>query len=171
MPEDDRPTTPNVPIRTGELGDDAWVTFRRGARFGSRDLPLGDLAGARRVGFLVTVLDPGDQSCPFHYHQLEEEHFYVLEGRCVLRSGEERHEMGPGDYVCFPPASGVAHCFENPFDEPCRYLTVGTKEANEVCVYPDSGKVLIGSLDVMARLPAESLDYWDGEPVDEALEK
>jgi uncharacterized cupin superfamily protein len=164
------PTTPNVPIRSRDLDDDAWQSYSEGVRYGTRDLPLSALGGAARIGVLVTLLEPGKQSCPFHYHQLEEEHFYILEGACVLRSGTERHVMGPGDYVCFPPGTGVAHCFENPFQTPCRMLTIGSKEPDEVCVYPDSRKVLIRSLQTIVQQPAESLPYWDGERADEPLD-
>ena len=166
-----KPTAPNVPIRESQLGDDAWIKFQRGARFASRDLPLSDLAGGTQIGLSLTVLPPGAQSCPFHFHEREEEHFYILAGRCVLRSGDERHEMAAGDYVCFPAGSGVAHSFENPFDEPCRYLTIGNRFADEVCVYPDSKKILVRTprCKLMMPLPAASLDYWTGEPVDEPL--
>jgi uncharacterized cupin superfamily protein len=112
---------------------------------------------------------PGKQSCPFHYHQREEEHFFVLSGRCILRSGTERYEMGPSDYVCFPAGTAVAHCFENPFDEPCRVLAIGTRDPNEVAVYPDSGKALVHALRSILPLPEQSLDYWHGERADEPL--
>lgn len=167
----ERPKTPNVPIRASELGDDAWESYARGSRFASRDLPLGDLGGAVRIGAGIMVLDPGKQSCPFHYHHREEEHFYVLAGKCVLRSGEERYVMDAGDYVCFPPGTGVAHAFENPFAEPCRIFVVGNRDPDEVCVYPDSGKVLVSSPSqrIITDFPEASLDYWHGEPVDEPL--
>lgn len=164
--------TPNVPIREATLGDDAWVSFRRGARFASRDLPLSDLGGCAQIGLSLTELPPGAQSCPFHFHDREEEQFYILSGRCVLRSGGDRHEMGPGDYVCFPAGTGVAHSFENPFDEPCRFLTIGNRFEDEVCVYPDSEKMLVRTArsKTMVPLPEASLEYWTGEPVDEPLE-
>lgn len=167
-----KPTpTPNLPIREASLGDEAWISYQRGARFRTRDLPLSDLGGCVQIGVAVTELPPGAQSCPFHFHDREEEHFYVLAGRAVLRSGDQRHEMGPGDYVCFPAGTGVAHAFENPFDEPCRYLTIGNRLDEEVCVYPDSDKMLVRTrrAQVMTTRPRESLEYWTGEPVDVPL--
>jgi uncharacterized cupin superfamily protein len=168
-----RPTpTPNLPLRSASLGEDAWTPFERGVRFASRDLLLSDLGGGTQIGVALTVLPPGKQACPFHSHEREEEHFFVLEGRAVLRSGDDRHVMGPGDYVCFPAGTGVAHSFENPFDEPCRYLTIGNRFDAEVCTYPDSGKLLVraGQTRVMTTLRAASLDYWHGERDDVALE-
>ncbi len=159
--------TPNVPIASSLLQYESYAT---GTRFGGRSIALGKLGGARLVGVNLDEIAPGKQSCPFHFHQLEEEHFYVLQGRSILRSGSQRHEMGPGDYVCFPAGTGVAHCFENPFAEPCLVLAIGTREPNEVAVYPDSGKVMLRSLRTIVALPERSLDYWQGERTEEPLE-
>jgi uncharacterized cupin superfamily protein len=158
--------TPNVPIRSGEL---PWKDYGHGVRFGGRSLALGKLGGAQLVGVNLDEIAPGKQSCPFHYHQREEEHFFVLKGRCILRSGEQRHELGPSDYVCFPAGTGVAHCFENLFEEPCLLLAIGTRDAHENVVYPDSGKVLAKALNAILPLPEQSLDYWHGERTDEPL--
>lgn len=158
--------TPNVPLSSSQL---PWREYGQGVRFGGRSLALGKLGGAQLVGVNLDEIAPGKQSCPFHYHQREEEHFFVLKGRCILRSGEQRHEMGPSDYVCFPAGTGVAHCFENPFEEPCLLLTIGTRDPNDVCVYPDSGKALVHALRAILPLPEQSLGYWHGERPDEPL--
>ncbi|HWB74032.1 MAG TPA: cupin domain-containing protein [Nannocystaceae bacterium] len=165
---DARPTlsrapTPNVPIRSHELAFDIW---HEGARFGGAELALGRLGGARDVGVNLVELAPHRQSCPLHWHLREEEHFYVLEGRCVLRSGDERHEMSAGDYVCFPAGTRVAHAFENPHAEPCRLLAIGTRVADEIAVYPESGKMKLRALDAIVEFPPRSLDYWHGEHID-----
>lgn len=165
-PSTGRAPAPNVPIRSSDLEFDRW---QEGTRFAGGEIPLGRLGGAERVGVNLVELTPGKQSCPFHWHLLEEEHFFVLEGRCVLRSGESRFEMGPGDYVCFPAGTRVAHCFENPYPEPCRMLTIGTREKNEVAVYPDSQKMKIRALNVIVPWNDKGLDYWHAERPDEPL--
>lgn len=162
---------PNQPIRSGDM---EWEDYSKDSvRFGDKTLPLGDHGGATQVGFNLVELPPGKQSCPFHYHMKEEEHYYILEGRCVLRSGEEKHEMKAGDYVCFPAGTGVAHATLNPFSEPCKMIVVGSPRADsgEVCVYPDSKKVLIKALKAIIPWPQESLDYNHGEPCSEPLER
>ena len=155
---------PNLPLASDSL---PWVEYGDCARFGDRTIPLGDHGGCTQVGFNLVELPPGKQSCPFHWHMKEEEHFYVLSGRCVLRSGEDRFEMGPGDYVCFPAGSEVGHATLNPFDEPCRMLVVGTRSPDEVCVYPDSGKAMVRALGRhLMPWPQASLTYLHGEPAD-----
>jgi uncharacterized cupin superfamily protein len=157
------PPTPNVPIAAPTHRPTAWS---EGARFGGRELPLSRMAGASQVHVNLTVVPAGKQSCPLHYHLREEEHFFVLEGRCVLRSGEERFTVGPGDYVCFPAGTGVAHAFENPFEADCALLAVGPADPAEIAVYPESGKAKLRATGSIVPWPQPSLDYWAGEAVD-----
>lgn len=165
-PDPQVPSSPNVPIATAGLEPLRW---QQGERFGGAELPLGDLGGASQIGVNLVELAPGRQSCPLHYHLREEEHFYVLGGRCVLRVDDARHPMGPGDYVCFPAGTRVAHCFENPYDEPCKLLAIGSRIADEVAVYPESQKMKLRALGLIVPLPDATLDYWQGERPDEPL--
>ena len=105
---------------------------------------------------------PGRSTCPFHSHQREDEVFYVLAGRGVLRYGDELQELRPGDCVSCAAGTGIAHQIANPFDEELVYLAIGTHDPDEVCIYPDNGKVMVRSLQKIGWL--EDRDYLDGEP-------
>lgn len=118
--------------------------------------------GKGRLGVSQTRLPPGRVAVPFHFHQREDEVFFVLSGRGVLRYGEVLREVGPGDCIACPARSGVAHQLANPFDEDLVYLAIGHNDPDEVCVYPDTGKVLVRSLQSVGRL--ERTPYMDGEP-------
>ena len=48
---------------------------------------------------------------------------------------------------------------------------IGDHEPNEVCVYPDSSKVLVRGLDRAILRDGERLDYWDGEHADEPVKQ
>jgi uncharacterized cupin superfamily protein len=160
---------PNLPLRSEEL---PWEDYTKDTkRFGDRTIPLGAHGGGTQIGFNLVELPPGKQSCPFHYHHREEEHIFILEGRCILRSGEGRYEMKAGDYVCFPAGTGVGHATLNPFPEPCRMIVAGTPRADplEVVVYPDSGKVMLRALRKLIPWPQDGLDYNHGEKADEPL--
>lgn len=158
--------TPNEPLATHALTFDAWS---EGQRFGGRELALSRLAGAEQVHVNVMVVPAGKQSCPFHYHLREEEHFYALQGQCVLLSGEDRYPFGAGDYVCFPAGTGVGHAFENPFARDCTILAIGPRDEAEIAVYPRSGKAKLRATETIIDWPQESLDYWQGEPTDEPV--
>ena len=62
---------------------------------------IAQVVGARDLGYSVTFVAPGSRSYPYHFHHGEEEAFYVLEGRGLLRQGDgegedELVELGAG---------------------------------------------------------------------------
>ncbi len=119
-----------------------------------------------KLGVVLTRIPPGASGCPFHAHQLEDEVFYVLSGRGVLRYGDTVTEIRSGDCISCPAGTGIAHQLANPFESDLTYLAIGPHEPDEVCVYPDSGKVLVRSLGRLGYL--NNADYLEGEP-DEPL--
>lgn len=114
------------------------------------------------LGVTQSRLPPGRTMCPFHYHQREDEVFFVLSGRGVLRYGDDARELRPGDCVSCPAGTQIAHQIANPFEEDLVYLAIGLHDPHEVCVYPDSGKVMVRSLRRIGLLQAA--EYLDGEP-------
>jgi uncharacterized cupin superfamily protein len=144
-----------------------WTEFSQGVRFGTRYRVLSDTRNdGRKIGVSYEEVLPGKQSCPFHYHMKEEEHIIALEGEATLRLGEERYTLRAGDYVGFPAGQRAGHCLINESDKPFRYIMIGDNDPDEICVYPDSNKILIRSLDRAIVRDGERLDYWDGEKVD-----
>lgn len=128
---------------------------------------VAEVVGARDLGYSVTFVAPGSRSYPFHFHHGEEEAFYVLEGRGLLRQGdgegaEELIELGPGDVVAFPAGTGIAHQFINDGDVPLAYLAISNKVTSDVAEFPDSDKVLIRSTRLIVRR-SPRLEYFDGE--------
>ncbi len=118
--------------------------------------------GGGSLGVNWMCVPPGRAPIPFHTHQHEDEVFYVLSGRGVLRYGDELREVGPGDCITCPAGTGTAHQIANPFAEELVYLAIGRHDPNEVCTYPDTGKVMVRSLQTVGRL--EGTPYMDGEP-------
>ncbi|HVJ52375.1 MAG TPA: cupin domain-containing protein [Aliidongia sp.] len=114
------------------------------------------------LGVNVSRVPPGRTACPFHSHQLEDEVFYILSGRGVLRYGSSLRVVGPGDCITCQSGTGVAHQLVNGFDEDLVYLSVGMNDPNEVCVYPDSGKVMVRALHEIGYL--SQTEYFEGEP-------
>lgn len=159
-------TKPRGPVKIESV---SWQEFSQGVRFGSRYRVLSDTRGEdkRKVGVSYEELAPGMQSVPFHYHLMEEEHIIALEGESTLRLGEERYVLRAGDYVAFPAGQRAGHCLINHTDKPFRFIMIGTNDPNEVCVYPDSNKILIRGLDRTILRDENHLDYFDGEKPDE----
>jgi uncharacterized cupin superfamily protein len=119
--------------------------------------PRGGSLGINRMR-----LKKGTSTCPFHYHLREDEAFFVLSGRGVLRYGEELREIRAGDCISCPAGTGVAHQIANPFDEDLVYLAIGAFDPHEVCVYPDSNKVMVRGAKLRGRISA--MEYFEDEP-------
>jgi uncharacterized cupin superfamily protein len=133
-----------------------WSEDGQGERFAMRYRVLSDTRkDGRKIGIAYEELPPGKQSVPFHYHLLEEEHLIALEG----------------DYVGFPAGQRAGHCLVNEGDAPFRYIVIGDHEPSDVCVYPDSNKVLVRKLDRAIFRDGERLDYWDGEHAEEPVKR
>lgn len=115
-----------------------------------------------KLGVTRNRVPPGCASVPFHWHTHEDEVFFVLSGRGVLRYGEHVREIGPGDCISCPAGTRIAHQICNPFEADLEYLAIGPYEPHEVCGYPDTGKVLIRSLQTVGTL--EKQPYMHGEP-------
>lgn len=119
-------------------------------------------AAGGKLGLVLNRMPPGRVGCPLHTHQLEDEVFYILEGTGTLRYGEELYPLRPGSCVSCPAGTGVAHQLANTGTVDLVYLAAGPYEPNEVCTYPESGKVMVRSLRAVGRL--ERTTYMDGEP-------
>ena len=149
-----------------------WTEANEGARFGFRYRVLSDTRkDGRKIGVSYEELPPSKQSVPFHYHFLEEEHIIALEGEATLRLGDDRYSIKAGDYVGFPAGQRAGHCLVNEGDAPFRYIVIGDHEPNDVCVYPDSNKILVRALDRAIFRDGERLDYWDGEQADQSIKQ
>jgi uncharacterized cupin superfamily protein len=103
---------------------------------------LGRKTGLRRIGVSVSRVAPGHASYAAHVHHGEEECLFVLSGRGVAEVGPEALEIGPGDFVGFPPATH-AHLVRNTGLDDLVYLNVGEAWASEVVDFPADGKQLV----------------------------
>lgn len=151
------------------LGD-VELTSHEDGPFTARYGVIGELIGAKKLGYSLTVLPPGKRVCPYHNHRVNEEMFLILEGTGTLRFGNERYPLKPLDVIACPPGGPeVAHVIENTGTADMRYLSLSTREGVEVCEYPDSGKVgvTVGEypkrdLRLIVRAK-DQVDYFDGE--------
>jgi uncharacterized cupin superfamily protein len=154
-----------IDSRVVNIDELALERFERGAQFAGESVRVGRLLGAKDLGYSYDVVPPGKRSCPFHSHRGEEEMFFVVRGRGLLRYGSETRPLRAGDFVCCPTGGPeTAHQIVNDSDEPLAYISVSTMLPVEVCEYPDSGKVgaFGGGLRHMTRT-GDNVDYWHGE--------
>ena len=97
-------------------------------------------AGLARIAVNLHRIPAGKESWVYHRHHRQEEWLYVLEGRGIAEVGDAEHEIGPGDFLGFPPG-GPAHHLRNPFAEELVCLVGGdAHEGVEVVDDPRLGK-------------------------------
>jgi uncharacterized cupin superfamily protein len=130
--------------------------------FGAMTYEIGDLIGARKLGYWMIELAPGKAFCPLHTHQLEEEMLLVCEGEPTVRTSGGSFVCRAGDVVAFPVGDAGAHQIRNDSSKPCRVFLLGMDEPEEVCYYPDSDKVAVSARRIRVRA-SPHLDYYDGE--------
>jgi uncharacterized cupin superfamily protein len=175
--EDDHPWTREAAVGPPEVAeifprpanivnvDDLEPAERDGATVGRRVRDLGRAAGSERTGLRHSEVLPGKLNAAPHCHSAEEEIFVVLEGGGDLLlwepDGIVEHPVRSGSVVARPPGTGVAHSFRAG-EQGLTLLMYGTRDPNDICYYPRSGKVFLTGVGVIARL-GERLDYWDGE--------
>jgi uncharacterized cupin superfamily protein len=149
---------PERPRNVVALGDVPTI-------FDGRARRAGKAAGAVATGLNHVVLPAGGQGAPAHCHSQEEELFVVLDGGGVLElwaRGEqhaEEHPLHPGDVISRPAGTGVAHAFR-PGAQGLTYLAYGTREPNDMCFYPQLGRVSLRGLGIALRSP--EIDYLPG---------
>jgi uncharacterized cupin superfamily protein len=143
-----------------------------GAHFAMRMVELGGPLGSKKLGANVTLVPPGKAAFPFHHHYANEEHFFVLRGRGVLRYGDAVYPVKPGDYIVIP-AGGPEHAHQlvNTGSEELAYLGLSSMLRPEVVGYADSHKTGVAIVGFGEPGPARFLvddakrdaDYWDRE--------
>jgi uncharacterized cupin superfamily protein len=126
--------------------DPATVTPRTGSGypepFRSRVLPrekraLGDATGLTKIGINLTTLLPGKESSVRHYHTLEDEFVFVLEGEVVLRTDEGEQTLVAGMCAGFPAGTTNGHHLVNRTNRPARYLEISNRDPADTAEYPD----------------------------------
>lgn len=139
-----------------------WQHDGPNGKFEADDAEIGLLIGARRLGYRLARLQPGNVYCPLHAHDLEEEFFYVVDGAPSIRTPRGTIALEAGDFIAFPTGDRGTHQLLNESDAPATLLLVGNAEPNEICFYPDSRKLMLDRRDVIVR-SEPALDYFDGE--------
>ena len=139
-----------------------WVPGldRNGDRWDTKELDR--LVGARRLGYELVRLPPGQSTWPFHLHHFGEEMFLVLEGECTLRSDRGSWTVRAGSCIACPPGPSGTHKFTNESAADCVLLALGENIHHDVYEYPDSDKVGIAATDRFYRR-GDYVGYWEGE--------
>lgn len=120
---------------------------------------------ARQCTVDIYEIPPGKSACPYHYHCMNEEVFYIISGSGILKTPEGEQRVRAGDLLFFPADERGAHKLTNDSAaEKLVYLDVDTVNEMDVAVYPDSGKIGVWGrrISCLYRM-TENVDYYEGE--------
>ena len=110
---------------------------------------LAAACGLKNLGVNLVTLGPGGQSALRHWHTLEDEFVYVLEGEVVLVTNEGEQTLRAGTCAGYPAGSKNGHHFANRSQKPAKYLEMGTNVPGDTAFYPDDDLRLMETEDGM----------------------
>ena len=91
-------------------------------------------------------VEPGRYAYGYHYHEVNEEVFYIIRGHAVVRTPEGEKNLKEGDAIVFPASPEGAHVIRNGSAmEKLVYLDVGTRLTPDVVHFPDTASGMVYS--------------------------
>lgn len=98
---------------------------------------LGDAAGLSQFGVHLVTLAPGAWSSQRHWHELEDEFAYVLEGEVVLIEDEGETPLQAGECAAWKAGVRNGHHLVNRSTREARLLVVGSRNPEDHGEYSD----------------------------------
>lgn len=103
-------------------------------------LPVGDSAGLENIGLRLYRVAPGEQMpLAYHYHDEQEEVFYVLTGTLHVETPDEEFEISAGRLFIAEPESPHLAFNPNGADGPVEVLALGAPPVDDVHPYEEGG--------------------------------
>lgn len=110
---------------------------------------LGDAFGLRTYGVNLTTLAPGAMSALRHWHALQDEFVFVLDGAATLITDAGETILPPGTCAGFPKGEANGHHLVNRGAAELHLVEIGDRSQPERVAYPDDD--LAGAYDEAAR--------------------
>src|SRR5438477_10350628 len=98
---------------------------------------LAAACGMKNLGVNLVTLGPGGQSSVRHWHTLEDEFVYVLEGEVTLVTSSGEQLLKAGMCAGYPAGKRDAHHFVNRSTRPAQYLEIGNRIDGDPPLHPD----------------------------------
>jgi len=89
-------------------------------------------------------VEPGNQAFGYHYHEMNEEVFYIISGVGIVRTPKGEITVKAGDVITFPAGKDGAHVIRNGSKtEKLVYIDVDAINVPEIVHFPDTRKVMV----------------------------
>lgn len=101
-------------------------------------------ADANKLQASFVEVEPGKYAYSYHYHEVNEEVFYIISGRALVKTPKDDIELEAGNAIGFPASPEGAHVISNPSKtEKLVYLDVGSASVPEVAHLLDINSLLV----------------------------
>ncbi len=92
---------------------------------------LGNVVGLDQFGVNLTRLKPGAASSQRHWHEMEDEFVYIVEGEVVLCENDSETVLRPGDAAGWKAGVANGHCLINRSARDAVYLEIGARAKHD----------------------------------------
>jgi uncharacterized cupin superfamily protein len=124
---------------------------------------IGDAIGSEKVYVNIDYVKPGGESVKYHSHSKQEEFYFIVSGKGILRINGEEVPIKTGDVISAPAGKDTGHQFINNSSEILQILDVGTREKGDIITYPDENVVLVKDKNLVFNIK-DNIKNWTSEP-------
>jgi uncharacterized cupin superfamily protein len=117
---------------------------------------LGDLASLTQFGVNLLRLPPGVWSSQRHWHTVEDEFVFVVQGEVVLVTDSGEEILRAGDCAGFKANDPNGHHLQNRSQQDAIVLEIGGRDPNDAALYSD--------IDMRADPGGDVYSHRDGTP-------
>jgi uncharacterized cupin superfamily protein len=118
---------------------------------------VGDAAGLTQFGVNLTRLPPGCWSSQRHWHAVEDEFVFVVEGEVVLVTDAGEETLRAGECAGFKAGVPDGHQLQNRSQRDALILEIGTRR-------PTEEEVIYPGIDLKVPRGADGFTHADGTP-------
>jgi len=99
---------------------------------------------ANQCSIAFIEVDPGNYAFGYHYHEMNEEAFYIISGQGIVRTPDGEISVKAGDMITFPTGPKGAHVMRNSSEtEKLIFIDFDTHNVPEIVHFPDMNKVMV----------------------------
>ena len=124
---------------------------------------IGDAIGCEKIYVNMDYVKPGAESVKYHSHSKQEEFFFIIRGKGILRIDGENVLIGKGDVISKPGGKDITHQFINNSSEILQILDVGTREKDDIVTYPDENIIYLKNKKKVFNIN-DNIKNWTSEP-------
>lgn len=115
---------------------------QNGNKFSVKNIVPIDASNKCRADFVE--VDPGNYAYGYHYHEENEEVFFIISGEALVKTETGEIRLKKGDIICFPANKEGSHVISNPSKtEKLVYLDVGSCNVPDVVHFTGTNKGMV----------------------------